>query len=68
MSRKPKGFAKPTVPAKREAREEELIDSSSEKVPFWLNLLVSVVLIGYNLFQLAQISLERIFDRKGDRR
>jgi hypothetical protein len=67
MSQKPKGFAKPAAPAKRKTQEEAAIEAEAKPTSALLNLLVTIGMIAYALFQLAMITLERKFEKKGDR-
>jgi hypothetical protein len=67
MSQKHKGFAKPAAPAKRKTQAEAAIAPDAKRPPMLLNLLVTIGMITYAFFQLAMITLERKFEKKGDR-
>jgi hypothetical protein len=66
MPQKPKGFAKPAAPVKRKPQQEESIEPESKPPPVLLNLLLTIGMVAYGLFQLAMITLERRFEKKGD--
>jgi hypothetical protein len=72
MPKKPKGFAKP-APVQRkfqeqkQEQEQEAIAPESKPTLAVLNLLVTIGMIAYGLFQLAMIILESKFEKKGDR-
>jgi hypothetical protein len=67
MSQKHKGFAKPAAPAKRKTQEAAAIEAEAKPTSALLNLLVTIGIMTYALFQLAMITLERKFEKKGDR-